>query len=188
MNNLMRVLLLMITVLSVSFFANIATSYYQEKEIIPEENLSDNQPKLFKNLELDKQINCLATNIYFEARGEPVVGQIAIAQVTLNRVNSKRFPNTICEVVYQAHKNSNGIPLRNRCQFSWYCDGKPETIIDIVSYERAMAVAKMTYDNNYIDLTEGAEYFHKTTISPNWSRVYAKTVVINNHAFYRRQI
>ena len=77
----------------------------------------------------DDQIECLAKNMYFEARGQGTAGVLAVSFVVLNRVNDHRFPNTICEVVYQAitrpsWKNKNKrYPIKNRCQFSWYCDG-----------------------------------------------------------------
>ncbi len=76
---------------------------------------------------------CLATNIYHEARGESYAGKVAVANVTMNRVTSPKFPNTICDVVYQAQTKENWkgntVPKRNKCQFSWYCDGKSDDII-----------------------------------------------------------
>ena len=75
---------------------------------------------------------CLATNIYHEARGESYAGKVAVANVTMNRVTSPKFPNTICDVVYQAQTKENWkgntVPKRNKCQFSWYCDGKSDNI------------------------------------------------------------
>ena len=84
-------------------------------------------------MEATKQHECLARNIYFEARNEPFAGQFAVAMVTLNRVYDKQFPNSICEVVYQGLHYSSGHPKRDRCQFSWYCDGK----VDDVKNKRA---------------------------------------------------
>ena len=74
-------------------------------------------------MEATKQRECLARNIYFEARNEPFAGQFAVAMVTLNRVHDEQFPNSICEVVYQGLHWPSGHPKRDRCQFSWYCDG-----------------------------------------------------------------
>ena len=71
----------------------------------------------------EKQHECLAKNIYFEARNEPFVGQFAVALVTLNRVHDSAFPNTICDVVYEGIHTARGFPKRDRCQFSWDCDG-----------------------------------------------------------------
>ena len=70
------------------------------------------------------EIECMAKNIYFEAAIESTAGQLAVAQVTLNRVKSKHYPNTVCEVVYEGPHHASGHPKRDRCQFSWYCDGK----------------------------------------------------------------
>ena len=72
---------------------------------------------------------CLADNIYFEARNQGFAGWVAVAQVTLNRVRDDRFPNTICEVVKQGLTYESGFPIRDKCQFSWYCDGKSDTIL-----------------------------------------------------------
>ena len=70
------------------------------------------------------EIECMAKNIYFEAAVESTAGQLAVAQVTLNRVKSRHYPNSVCEVVYEGPHTANGFPKRDRCQFSWYCDGK----------------------------------------------------------------
>ena len=72
-----------------------------------------------------QETECLSKNIYFEARDQVTKGQIAVALVTINRVKSKRFPNTICKVVKQA-SYKNGKVVRNRCHFSWFCDGKSD--------------------------------------------------------------
>ena len=79
----------------------------------------------------EEHVQCLAVNIYHEARDQGTAGKLAVSAVVLNRVNDKRFPNTVCEVVLQAHmkkswKTGLPIPIRNKCQFSWYCDGKSD--------------------------------------------------------------
>mgnify|MGYP001457922455 FL=1 len=89
--------------------------------------IADNVIK--KNLLIDdKAVTCMAKNIFFEAAVESTAGKLAVAQVTLNRVESKHYPNTVCEVVYEGphYTASDGqlLPKRDRCQFSWYCDGK----------------------------------------------------------------
>ena len=78
--------------------------------------------------------------IYFEARGESIVGQIAVGNVALNRVHSKRFPNTVCKVVHQG-VTYKGHMIRNKCQFSYYCDGRPEKIKDAEAFVLASQVA-----------------------------------------------
>lgn len=121
-----------------------------------------------------KQANCLATNIYFEARGEPIKGQIAVAMVTLNRVADEAFPKTICEVVYQG-KSSKG-----HCQFSWYCDGKSDKIPKNSPEKRvAMLIAIAVMSIPIQDPTNGALYFN------SGSKKYSENAVkIGDHIFY----
>ena len=129
------------------------------------------------------EATCLATNIYFEARGEPVRGQMAVAMVTLNRVNDGRFADTICEVVYQSEKNSKGKPIRGRCQFSWYCDNKSDKIPhDSAEARLAMIIAISAMTNCIHDMTAGALFFHRKN-KLNYSE---NVIEIGNHVFFRR--
>tara|TARA_R110000822_G_scaffold23539_10_gene72655 strand:+ start:235 stop:855 length:621 start_codon:yes stop_codon:yes gene_type:complete len=136
--------------------------------------------------------HCLATNIYFEARGESEAGQIAVAFVTLNRVRSSNFPNDICDVVYQAqhsewwkeHKNKL-VPIRHRCQFSWYCDGKSDKIHNEDEYVRLLELAFEVLMDNHTDNTGGAVYYHADYVEPYWAIAYNKTTSIDDHVFYR---
>jgi len=136
--------------------------------------------------------HCLATNIYFEARGESDAGQIAVAFVTLNRVRSSNFPDNICDVVYQAqhsewwkeHKNKL-VPIRHRCQFSWYCDGKSDKVHNEVEYIRLLGLAFEVLLDNHIDNTGGAVYYHADYVEPYWAIAYNKTTSIDDHVFYR---
>lgn len=140
-----------------------------------------------------KEIDCLATNIYFEARNQGVAGQVAVGAVTLNRVWDRRFPNTICEVVYQAELSrwylevkGREVPLRNRCQFSWYCDGKPDVIENEVVYQNIFRLAElMVNSNSIIDITEGATHYHADYVAPSWAKSKIKTTEIEDHIFYR---
>jgi hypothetical protein len=108
-----------------------------------------------------QETECLATNIYFEARGESVEGQKAVAFVTLNRVESDKFPNDICSVVYQA-KHSRWwaehrdrlVPIRNQCQFSWYCDGKSDAIRNSYDYKRLYTLAAEVITGRHEDNTQ----------------------------------
>lgn len=134
----------------------------------------------------EEEINCLATNIYFESRGEPVVGQLAVANVTINRVKSDRFPDSICEVVYQAKLSEMGTPLRNQCQFSWYCDGKLEIIESPFTYERNYRLAEFISEREIIDVTGGALYYHNMTVNPIWAQEFIRTITIEGHIFYKR--
>mgnify|MGYP000878876526 CR=1 FL=1 len=133
-----------------------------------------------------KDLDCLATNIYFEARGEPHLGKIAVAHVTLNRVKSKSFPNDICGVVYQAKTNSRGTPIRHQCQFSWYCDGKLEVIDEKDKYEEIRKLAEEILSEQQEDVTHGAEFYHSVKVSPFWRTAFTQTVVINDHIFYKK--
>ena len=137
------------------------------------------------------EIDCLAKNMYFEARGEGQSGQDAVAFVTINRVRSDRYPNTICEVVYQAKTDSRGRPLRNRCQFSWYCDGKVDTVTEY-GYNRISRRAEYVYVNYFLndymeDTTDGATHYHSKNVRPYWSehRNYQLVASIGQHVFYQ---
>lgn len=140
-------------------------------------------------VEDSEQIECLAKNIYFESRNQPLVGQVAVGLVTINRVKSSRYPNTVCEVVYQAvvYENWKGniVPKRNACQFSWYCDGLPETINDESSWSNAISLARKIINNEIIDITEGSLFYHSNKVSPNWSKTMRKSVQIEDHIFYK---
>jgi len=132
------------------------------------------------------ELECLAANIYFEARGEPHLGKLAVAHVTLNRVRSKSFPNDICGVVYQAKTNSKGNPIRHKCQFSWYCDGKREVIDEKDKYEEIKQLAHEFLSAPNEDITDGAEFYHAVSVSPFWRKSFQQTVVINDHIFYKK--
>ena len=127
-----------------------------------------------------EELYCLAKNIYFESRNQPKLGQVAVGQVTMNRVNSPRFPNSVCEVVKQ------GGEKRNRCQFSLYCDGKEDDPEGGAAWDESVYLALLIYSEEFtIDVTEGALWYHATYVSPSWAEHYEKTVRINEHIFYR---
>lgn len=122
---------------------------------------------------------CLSEALYFEARGETVKGQFAVAEVILNRVDSKRFPGSVCKVVNQ------GTGRKHACQFSYTCDGHPENIGNPAAWERVSKVAKLMLDGGSRPLTNGATYYHTTAVSPKWSRAFDKTAKIGVHLFYK---
>ena len=128
----------------------------------------------------EKELWCLATAIYFEARGEAYRGQVAVAQVVLNRVKDHRYPNTICGVVYQNQHR------RNSCQFSFACDGIPETITDRQSWAQAEDIAKR-YTTGELYLTEvgDATHYHATYVRPAWAPRMQKVTQIGLHIFYK---
>jgi spore germination cell wall hydrolase CwlJ-like protein len=123
---------------------------------------------------------CLATGVYFEARGEKLRGQAAVAQVILNRVRNPTYPKTICGVVYQ---NDN---LRNRCQFSFACDGIKDRIASPSDYKIAEEVAMaVTAGKIFIPEVASATHYHATYVNPRWSRTMKKMKKIGLHIFYR---
>tara|TARA_B110000285_G_scaffold110821_1_gene125813 strand:- start:347 stop:880 length:534 start_codon:yes stop_codon:yes gene_type:complete len=133
---------------------------------------------------------CLAKNIYFESGNQPLAGKIAVSQVVLNRVHSDEYPNDICSVVYQAKWFTNwkgiSVPVRNMCQFSWFCDGKSDIPEDSETWNKSLSIAKdLLYYNNIIDLTEGATHYHADSVHPYWADSLNRTVTIDNHIFYK---
>tara|TARA_E500000305_G_scaffold93500_1_gene82072 strand:+ start:18 stop:524 length:507 start_codon:yes stop_codon:yes gene_type:complete len=126
----------------------------------------------------DPDLKCLAQAVYFEARGEPFSGQIAVAQVVHNRVQLKR--KSYCAIVFE------GSSRRNACQFSFACDGKSDTAMDKSSWQRALMVAGLVKDGNLRDLSGDATFYHATYVSPGWSKSLKQTTSIGNHIFYRK--
>ncbi|WP_259546650.1 cell wall hydrolase [[Roseibacterium] beibuensis] len=129
----------------------------------------------------NRQWQCLTEALYFEARGEPIVGQYAVAEVILNRVDSPNYPNTICDVVHQ------GTGRRFACQFTYTCDGQPEDMTERTAWHRAGHIARIMMDGAPRDLTGGATHYHADWVSPNWARVYPRTAEYGIHLFYRQQ-
>ena len=129
---------------------------------------------------------CLAQNIYYEARGSSRADQIAVADVVINRVEDARYPDSVCEVVQQGRKHSDGRMKRNQCQFSWYCDGKSDWPKDLDAWVIAQQIAHnmITY-GDYRGLTEGATHYHADYVNPSWARTLTLTGTIGVHKFYR---
>jgi len=145
---------------------------------------------------------CLALNVYHEARDQGTAGLFGVTAVVLNRVNDKRFPNTICEVVYQGptreslktrkHKNIPAderifYPIKNRCQFSWYCDGKNDTPHNKEKYQEVLDLVEAILYNelSFVDITDGALFYHADYVTPGWAKTKQRTVEIEDHIFYR---
>ncbi len=127
----------------------------------------------------DKHWQCLSEALYFEARGETVKGQFAVAEVIMNRVKSARFPDTVCGVINQ------GTGKRYQCQFTYTCDGNAETIHEPRAFERVAKVARAVLDGAGAPLTKGATHYHTTAVNPAWARTYTRTARIGVHVFYR---
>ena len=128
---------------------------------------------------IEAAIMCLALNIYFEARSEPIQGQIAVAEVTLNRVASKHYPNDICGVVLQENKDG--------CQFSWWCDGKSDKPRENNSLETSKAIAElMLKEGKYISVVgKDATHYHTDRVNPYWAKDFYKIKQIGKHIFYK---
>jgi len=169
---IMRTLLLIAAMAVISTTANAKDLFSQEKH-----------PEAY----------CLALNIYYESRGSNLADQAAVADVVLNRVEDTRYPNTICEVVYQGKQRpswkdpSKMVMVRNKCQFSWYCDGKADVPRDEEAWKKAQQLAwEMVYYNR-LDITEGATHYHATYVSPDWAKDFQLIGRIGDHVYYRQK-
>ncbi|MGL4236296.1 cell wall hydrolase [Tabrizicola sp.] len=126
----------------------------------------------------DAEWQCLTEALYFESRGESLNGQIAVAEVILNRVDSPLYPRTVCGVVRQ--RGGGG------CQFSYVCDGRADRMRDKASADRAGRVARAMLDGAPRVLTDGATHFHTRAVRPSWSKRFDRTAEIGAHLFYRQ--
>lgn len=129
----------------------------------------------------ERQLECMAMNIYREAGHEPFEGKVAVAQVTMNRVESGKFGNDVCGVVYQ----KNVIMEKVVCQFSWACDAAARTKpINNSAYQESYAVAKKVILENFrLDVMKDALYYHANYVNPRWP--LEKIGSIGNHIFYK---
>ena len=166
------------TMLSVACVAGMGYTAYAETVSLKQAQAQE---------EYKEQHYCMSLNLYHEARSESALGQKAVGFVTLNRVQSNRYPDTICDVVYQAKRDSNGNPIRNKCQYSWFCDGKSDKPRDKESWEVAKQIAHEVMQSYGIteDVTGGATMYHASYVSPYWKSSYEKTVRIDTHVFYK---
>lgn len=123
----------------------------------------------------NQQIACLAKNVYFEARGESQSGQIAVANVTMNRVNSQHFPDTVCDVVYEPK------------QFSWTHTVKNHTPQDKEMYQDIYKLAEKVYNGSIADITDGSTFYHADWVNPSWNRVMDRVIQIDTHIFYKHE-
>ena len=137
---------------------------------------------------LETAFICLALNTYHEAKNQSLVGQVATAQVVMNRVADSRYPNTVCEVVKQGPKyKGSDVPVRHKCQFSWFCDGKSdEPKRDSKEWRMAQEYARIVLSGRIVlDVTEGATHYHATYVKPSWAKTKTRTTRIESHIFYR---
>jgi spore germination cell wall hydrolase CwlJ-like protein len=124
-----------------------------------------------------KALNCLAKNVYFEARNQSEMGQIAVARVTVNRATSGNYPTSICEVVYQ------------HCQFSWTCSNKSAIISDRDSWNKSVRISRLVLAfDSYRNIVKDATYYHTDKVHPIWSNQMVKVGRVDDHIFYREKI
>ena len=137
---------------------------------------------------LETAFMCMALNIYHEAKNQSMLGQIAVGQVVMNRVEDTRFPDNVCDVVTQAvtYKGTDK-PVLHKCQFSWYCDGqKDEPKYHSEEWWNAQEYASIVLSGTVVlDVTEGATHYHATYVRPAWAKTKTRTTRIDRHIFYR---
>ena len=124
-------------------------------------------------------VHCLAQNIYFEARGEPMVGKVAVAHVVLNRAADRRWPRKVCSVIKQG-----GYKKRHRCQFSWWCDGRSDEPVNRAAWKESLHVAKLIKKGVANDPTNGSLWYHAISVSPSWAKKLDRYARIGQHIFY----
>lgn len=151
--------LLVAVVSSLGYFSNVVAEYKRERQ----------------------ELFCLALNVYFEARGEPPAGQYAVAEVTMNRVASRRYPDTICGVVHQ----QNWDPLRKRyvAAFSW-TEFNARPMPKGMAWREALNIAETVYEQRYEPKLNGALHYHAVYIKPSWARGRKPIARIGRHLFY----
>lgn len=129
---------------------------------------------------LDDAITCMARSIYWEAKGKNAADMEAVANVVMNRLGHEGFPDTVCGVVKQGSETKS-------CQFSWWCDGRSDSVQEEVQYALAKEIARKALNKQLPDRTGGALYFHDRTVKPDWAREYIRTVDIGLFRFYKPQ-
>ncbi|MCS3838384.1 spore germination cell wall hydrolase CwlJ-like protein [Pseudomonas sp. JAI111] len=130
------------------------------------------------NAPLDEAITCLARSIYWEAKGKDTTEMEAVANVVMNRLGHAGFPDTVCAVVKQGSESK-------KCQFSWWCDGRPDTAQEETQYAIAKEIARKALNKQLPDHTGGAMYFHDRTVKPDWAKEYIKTAETGMFQFYK---
>ena len=166
------------------------------REFPMENDKLDNLRKMHKDT-----INCMALNIYHEAKNQSVTGQIAVGLVVINRVKDDRFPSTVCDVVMQGPVRESWktredkelddserkyYPIRHKCQFSWYCDGKDDTPKERTAWELATHIAeKLLFSRSYAGMLDGATHYHADYVSPKWRLDMTRISTVDDHIFYR---
>ncbi|MDX1432218.1 MAG: cell wall hydrolase [Gammaproteobacteria bacterium] len=132
-----------------------------------QEKVADGEP-----VDVTAELHCLALNIYHEARGESLEGKLAVGRVTINRVRSPRYPDSVCRVVWQ------------RGQFSWTRDGRPDRPYNLAAWEEALRIARIAAELDEDAAVGRATHYHAVYVRPSWARVYRRVRRIGRHVFY----
>lgn len=153
-----------------------------------------------------EEFECMRLNMYYEARNQRTdKAYIAVGYTVLNRVEDEQYPDSVCEVIQQARRDENGLPIRNKCQFSWYCDGKddvPDLTITIrlkngktkvvpntieqAAWDRATELAMQVLRREVDNPVGDAVMYHATYVSPYWKKAYSRVAQIETHIFYSK--
>jgi len=131
-----------------------------------------------------EQAMCLALNVYFETRSQGLAEMIAVSEVVMNRVESPRYPDTICEVVKQG-VHWKGHPVRNKCQFSWYCNGEPDIPTNKKAWAVSQEVAWGVLDGRMRGVVHDATHYHAYYVSPSWAKTRPLVAKVGAHLFYK---
>ena len=157
-----------------------------------------------KNSVHEDDLYCMALNIYREAANQSLAGMVAVGRVVMNRVNDRRFPGTVCEVIYEgpvkeswktkqnpnlAEEDRVYYPRKNLCQFSWYCDGKRDEVINTENNIKWQTATDIAYDilayDRWKGLVEGSTHYHANYVKPTWRKSMTLVAHIDDHIFYR---
>jgi len=151
--------------------------------LISSQAQAEETPISFESVDM----HCLVLNSYFESRNQSPNGSIAVTHTVLNRVADKRYPNNTCDVVKQSVKNKDGSIRRNKCQFSWYCDGLSDKPREPDAWLDALARTVIAVDlyNKGFDITHGSTHYHSKNIKPYWSKSLDYITTIDDHHFYK---
>ena len=191
MRRTMKYISLVATITTIAFLSNFGLALAGSTIGIGELYAEEERPQEY----------CLALNMYFESRGSSIADMAGVSDVVLNRVKDSRYPNTICEVVKQAKMKESWktakdqdlddqqrvyVPVRNKCQFSWYCDGKADVPLnqDLWHLVQNMAYL-MIWEKRYVGITEGSTHYHAEYVNPRWASGLHLTGRIGKHIFYR---
>ena len=166
--------------------ASITPAVVKEKSLsIAETAARQSQGDLYSQIDeiniSPEEFRCLAQGIYFEARSEPYEGQVAVAYVIMNRVQDRRYPDSICGVVFQNEH------MRNLCQFSFACDGRSDNPYEMASWKVAVQIAERVLTNTYSDITARSTHYHATYVNPSWADHLRPTLQVGKHIFYREE-